>query len=886
MAHFTSFAGLTELDNGDPITINGASFTNTDPNTVDRLLRVGAVTHRHDAHAPLPDPTGTPTVTVEDSGGQISSQQQVFAAYTLVDSDGGETMRSAPTLVTTGLQPDAPQASFDATFDSTGGSLPVGQYAYAVTLNDPTGGESTIGPATFVQRQPGFPSGQVQLSGLDAEVDGTVWVSWNLWRAQDGGDLQIIATGQSDSFTDTGLICTDASRTPPIDMTNVGSTFALSVTLPTAGDDPSIDDASSMNLYLSVDGSFSNPCLQGNYPVASGGVPFTVAQLVLQNGAPPPVSRSIPGAQLIDPDTDMLDFPWKRPVATLTALPTTGNEDGDVRLVKDQPALYEFTTASGGVWREITASGSVGGGGGGGAGTLAVVTDGAHTVDNPSTIHFHNATVHDDGSGVVSVTIPSGGGGGGGGGAASGIIAPVSTFADLPITADGHVDLVTDGFDDTNGTLLEAHTAGADDNDNPIVITWVKVDGPEMFISGSEVFVQASGISDYVCASMSPSTSDQYAEINVQIGASGTTYGGAWLRWDETTLSGYLAYQGRSASGGPITISRFDNGVETILVQVDGVGAAQDIIFVARGDVLSVYANNFDGQVGTGTLYAQATDGTYAGPGHVGLRGTYGGSGTAAAGFGYLVIGDYSQPVTAAPPDGTLAVTLDTYTAFAYQEAINGWVLPEPAQLNIFGQNDADPPTFNFLQHVNTINLDPSIVLDDNGGGEVTMKAVLPTDDLGITISENGLNSHPQTNGQFFSAEGVLVGANVGGVSDTNFVAAGAELVRPFISASGHTLQTIDRYHILMFENACVVMIPTQGGLLGDQLEMQGGEWIDLFQMGSGPVTFITDPDTSDGGFTLYMPADRTQGCRTQGSRIRLTCLGYNTFMVSGDLAS
>jgi hypothetical protein len=354
MSHFTAFAGLTELDPGDPITVNGSALTNEDPGVVDHYLRIGAISHRHDAHAPLPDPVGTPDVVVQASG-QITAQTQIYVAYTLVDTDGGETRRSTATLVTTGVQPGEPTDSPTAIFASGAGSLPVGQYAYALTLNDSSGGESTIGPAVFVQRQPGFASGQVVLAGLAAEVDGTTWVSWNLWRAQDGGDFQIIATGQSDTFTDTGLICTDASRTPPIDMSNVGSTFSLSITLPTAAQDASINgvagggSAVSLNLYLSPDGTFTNPCLYASYPVASGGQAVSVTQLVLSNGAPPPVSRSLTGADPIDPDTEMLDFPWKRPVAASGDLPTTGNADGDMRIALANHLLYIWV-ASGSAW--------------------------------------------------------------------------------------------------------------------------------------------------------------------------------------------------------------------------------------------------------------------------------------------------------------------------------------------------------------------------------------------------------------------------------------------------------------------------------------------------------------------------------------------------------
>jgi hypothetical protein len=357
MSHNTAFAGLLELDPGDAITVDGGAFLQENPSITDFFLRIGAVTHRHDAHLGLTDPAGTASGSVAPSGGNVASGQDIFLGYTLVDPDGGETRLSAATLVTTPGTPNGPSAALTATFDSTAGNLPVGQYAYAVTLNDPGGGESVLGPAVFCQRQPGFASGQVQLAGLAGDIDGVTYTSWNLWRAQDGSDFQVLVTGTTDSFTDTGLVCTDAARTPPEDQTGILAANSITATLPTSDQDASIASgpgAVTMNLYLSTDGLFSNPCLFAGYPVASGGAPILITDVSTSPGEPPSSSRSLGGAQKIDPDTDMLDFPYKRPVATEGDLPTTGNTDLDIRPVVDVARFYQWhdDTSS---WTEFNA---------------------------------------------------------------------------------------------------------------------------------------------------------------------------------------------------------------------------------------------------------------------------------------------------------------------------------------------------------------------------------------------------------------------------------------------------------------------------------------------------------------------------------------------------
>src|SRR3954447_22530983 len=102
MPEYTDFAGLLRLAAGESLSTDGWSFTGRNIDIIDRLLRAGAVSHRHDAHAALASPTVTPPgVALANTGGQIPADLPIVVGYTWIDSDGGETTLSPVTTVTT-----------------------------------------------------------------------------------------------------------------------------------------------------------------------------------------------------------------------------------------------------------------------------------------------------------------------------------------------------------------------------------------------------------------------------------------------------------------------------------------------------------------------------------------------------------------------------------------------------------------------------------------------------------------------------------------------------------------------------------------------------------------------------------------------------------------
>lgn len=348
--HSTFFAGLTELEPWEPISTDGSAIQARNPSITDHFLKIGVVTHRHDAHAALADPVVAPSAAVVSSGGAIPAGLTIELGVTVTDADAGETLLSPTVSVATGGGLSRPESAPVVEADYTGGTLRTDTYFYGVTLLDGGGGETSIGPMAQVTREPGYASGQVQVSGLFDLIDGTEAVAWKLYRATGGSDWAYIASGVEDTFTDTGGICADCSAQPPREGTNTtGQTSLLQVTLPSF---PS--GAVDYLVYATLDGSFSAPSLLGSYPVASAGAVVEYPTLDFLDGRPPLVSTCVPGASKIDPDTDLLDWHWKRPVASAAALPVDA-EEGDVRVTLDDGQVHVYV---GGAW--------AGGGGGGG----------------------------------------------------------------------------------------------------------------------------------------------------------------------------------------------------------------------------------------------------------------------------------------------------------------------------------------------------------------------------------------------------------------------------------------------------------------------------------------------------------------------------------------
>lgn len=357
----TIFSGITVLAPDESIVSDNGAFTGRDREEIDRALKIGVKTHRHDGSAGLTDPVAAPSAEILASGGMIPGDLGITIGYTLLDLDGGETLISETTLVTTPSPLEVPLVAPVGVFSSAAGALMVDTYTYALTYTDGEGGETPVGPSITVDRPPGFENGQIELSGLAVGLEEAEATGWRLYRARGGGSYVLLTTGDEteDTFIDNGGTEPDCDTHPPTDNINTTKqTNRLKVTLPSASPVP---DATFINLYASLTGEFGENSLLEQYPAASAGVDVFFESLNFAQRQPPDVNRSYGGAPKLDPDTELLDFHWKRPVNTVGDLPIEDNEEGDVRAILEEatPTMYMFLD---GEWVEVQTGGGAGGG--------------------------------------------------------------------------------------------------------------------------------------------------------------------------------------------------------------------------------------------------------------------------------------------------------------------------------------------------------------------------------------------------------------------------------------------------------------------------------------------------------------------------------------------
>jgi hypothetical protein len=532
MPEYTSFAGLLRLAAGEALSTDGWAFTGRNIDIIDRLLRAGAQTHRHDAHAALANPTAAgPGVALANTGGQIPADLPIAVGFTWIDADGGETTLSPVTTVTTDPGLTAPTDAPTAVLDHTAGTLLAQTYYYAVTVVDGSGGETPLGPSAIITVPSGFAANEITLSDLDTIVTAVGGTGWRMWRSVAGGPFSLIAVGTSATFTDDGINCVDCAVQPPDPDLGLGSTNATNriiVTVPATHPTQAVK----FRIYASLDGSFVAPALLGEFDDTDFGSALEFTSLTFLDDSPPPVSNTLQGADKIDPDTEILDFNWKRPVDTVGDLPPTGNVAGDVRLVKSiPPAFYSWdgtawvAFAAGHIIQDATPTAMPTRTNlrfeGAGVQVNDIGTDDATVVliqgkeiqdegtplPNQSAIDFQGAgvTATDDATnGVTVVTIPGGGGGGS---------AHVIEDEGTALPARSNLDFVGAGVDAT------------DDSVNDKTVITIPHDGHDIYDEGvgGSLLTGRSGLSfEGAGVTVTDNATDDLTVVTIPGGSGGT----------------------------------------------------------------------------------------------------------------------------------------------------------------------------------------------------------------------------------------------------------------------------------------------------------------------------------------------------------------------------
>lgn len=329
----TPFAGLTviEPDNGDSIYTDGGSFLTRNPEITDKLLRVGALTHRHDGHAALATPAAAAAVVAVDVGGTLLGSTRLYVGYTALDDNGGETILSPVADATTPPPLAAPGAPVLAV-DYAAGELRPGAYRYAISVTDGRGGETLVGTPAEVLLAYGQPAARVTISGLAGLLDAVGGDGWRLYRSIAGAPWAYLTYGTGDVIVDDGSLCVDCTAMAP-SANSTQRTGAITVTVPAlpAG-------ATGFRLYASTTPVFTSPSLVGDFTAADAAADVLIFSTTFAPGAPPAITTSVGGAARLDPEAELEDFHWRRPVPTAAALPAGAL--GDVRLTLDTHALW------------------------------------------------------------------------------------------------------------------------------------------------------------------------------------------------------------------------------------------------------------------------------------------------------------------------------------------------------------------------------------------------------------------------------------------------------------------------------------------------------------------------------------------------------------------
>lgn len=143
--------GLTRIGEGESLSKNSYAALDADRITLDDLIQALAQ-HNHAGSARLGNPAVGPTLTAEDTGGQLPGGVTYYYSYSYIDKWGLESAVSPEVEVTTAdfIEVPGPASLIPIT---TGGTLGTGTFAYVYTIYVADGSETTpsdVTSASFV----------------------------------------------------------------------------------------------------------------------------------------------------------------------------------------------------------------------------------------------------------------------------------------------------------------------------------------------------------------------------------------------------------------------------------------------------------------------------------------------------------------------------------------------------------------------------------------------------------------------------------------------------------------------------------------------------------------------------------------------------------------
>lgn len=251
MAGSTSRFHLSTLSSGDDFADNGYKYTDADRQQIDRLLEIGAETHRHDGVvADSIDPDTPPSLALDTSGGGIGAGERIRYKFTLVDVVGNESAASPEAYIDTPDPVESPAAS-SLTYDNGAGSLLPGNYFYALSAYVDLNTSETKAPnRAYITVASGSATNTITITLPSLPFGAT---GFNIYRRTPGStkyfyldSVDMDVATPPDVYEDDGATDVDCGRTLPV----VNSTYSTnSVVVSYPGATPVVPDGYTWKIY-------------------------------------------------------------------------------------------------------------------------------------------------------------------------------------------------------------------------------------------------------------------------------------------------------------------------------------------------------------------------------------------------------------------------------------------------------------------------------------------------------------------------------------------------------------------------------------------------------------------------------------------------------------
>lgn len=323
---YTAHYGFRKIRAGEPFSKDSYKFTVADRDLQDLLLFLAAEGHHHTGESSeAMAPEDGPTAMVQTSGGSLPAGNRYFYVYTIIDPNGFESVASPEVFVDMPPAVASPAAPA-LRFDDTGGTLPPGNYYYALTAYTGFDNlETETGAVRYISVPYSTQTNKVTLTlpSLPAGADG-----FNVYRRTPSGiGLLHVAKieGEQATFVDGGALVEDCDRFAPTKSTATSRNSAR-IKLP---DDFTLPAGYAWRIYRGRDsGIFTNGVLA---TITDGSREFIDVGGGTLPGQPPVIGIA-PGAPSRIQLTNAAEVQGRLPLAQVSAFPhcETFSYPGDV----------------------------------------------------------------------------------------------------------------------------------------------------------------------------------------------------------------------------------------------------------------------------------------------------------------------------------------------------------------------------------------------------------------------------------------------------------------------------------------------------------------------------------------------------------------------------